>query len=272
MLNDHVTGNVNRFSGFANDYDKFRPQTPQMIIEILTKYLERKPSTVVDLGCGTGLSSFVWKNNADRIIGVEPNDDMRTKAQVKLNAMADANHIMFISGYSNNLAIESETVDVVTCSQSFHWMEPVSTLAEVSRILKRDGIFAAYDCDWPPAVNWRVEERFIKLIEKAESLNSMQDVNQDAIQKWNKGEHLKNIKTSNLFRFTKEITFHNREVCDAKRYVGLALTQGGIQSIFKMGLNDLNEDLEAFKSEVENHFKDEILEVVFSYRLRMGIK
>ena len=269
---DNVIGNVERFSGFANDYDRFRPHTPQIVIEILTKYLGRKPSTVVDLGCGTGLSSFVWKNHADRVIGVEPNGDMRKKAQDKLATMNDTNHISFVYGYSNELDIRSETVDVVTCSQSFHWMEPVSTLKEVSRVLKQDGIFAAYDCDWSPIVNWKIEERFATLMEKVESLNATHAHSENMVRKWNKEGHLRNIRISNGFRFAKEVVFHNREACDAQRYFGLALTQGGLQSIFKMGLADLTEDLEAFKYEVENHFEDKTLDIIFSYRMRIGIK
>jgi SAM-dependent methyltransferase len=38
---------------------------------------------------------------------------------------------------------------LVTCSQSLHWMEPEPTFAEVARILRRGGVFAAYDYDWP---------------------------------------------------------------------------------------------------------------------------
>ena len=41
------------------------------------------------------------------------------------------------------------SADIVTCSQSFHWMEPEPTLAEIARILRPGGVFAAYDYDWP---------------------------------------------------------------------------------------------------------------------------
>jgi ubiquinone/menaquinone biosynthesis C-methylase UbiE len=135
--------NVERFSGFENDYDLYRPQAPNTVIEILLKYLGQKPAIVVDLGCGTGLSSYVWKGFADRIIGVELNDDMRKKALEKLERCKDAGHISFMKGYSNQLELEIGTIDIITCSQSFHWMDPFSTLKEVSRVLKTDGIFAA---------------------------------------------------------------------------------------------------------------------------------
>jgi len=37
--------------------------------------------------------------------------------------------------------------DIVTCSQSLHWMVPESTFAEVARILRPGGVFATYDYD-----------------------------------------------------------------------------------------------------------------------------
>lgn len=105
--------NVQRFSGFEDTYDRHRPEAPEEVVTLLTGYLSRRPSLVVDLGCGTGLSSFVWKDAADRIIGVEPNDDMRGKALAKLHSLteqganghAHSGAITFVSGYSNQLAL-----------------------------------------------------------------------------------------------------------------------------------------------------------------------
>jgi len=66
----YVQSNVERFSGFEDLYDNHRPEAPMTVVEVITSYLERKPGLVVDLGCGTGLSTFVWKDHAERIIGM----------------------------------------------------------------------------------------------------------------------------------------------------------------------------------------------------------
>ncbi len=52
------------------------------------------------------------------------------------------------------LTKEEGTAGIVTCAQSFHWMEPESTFIEVARILRPGGVFAAYDYDRPPTVHW----------------------------------------------------------------------------------------------------------------------
>ncbi len=273
--------NVDRFTGFEDTYDQHRPEAPQEVVTLLTGYLERKPSLVVDLGCGTGLSSFAWKDAADQIIGVEPNDDMRGKAMAKLQSLqeeADGSHgvqladIRFVSGYSNQLALPDQSADIITCSQSFHWMDPASTLKEVSRVLREEGIFAVYDCDWPPSLTWKVEQSYHELIEWAEATIDRHVEAQEKAYKGNKNEHLKHIRESGVFRFSKEIVFHHIEPFTAERYTGLAVSQGGIQTVFKLKQTELNDKIAQFHALVEEHFQGRTLPVMLSYRMRLGIK
>lgn len=268
----HSQNNVDRFSGFENDYDQHRPKAPKAVIDILTSYLGRKPDAVADVGCGTGLSSFVWLGHAGRVIGFEPNDDMRSKAISHLSKLTNAEPISFVKGYSDKLALDPESIDVVTCSQSFHWMEPVSTLREFARVLKPEGIFAAYDCDWPPTLHWSVEAEYKRLIDRSEEIIGKYIAEKDRASKRDKEQHLAHIAGSGLFRFSKEIVFHNIETCDAQRYIGLALSQGGVQTVFKLGSTGLEEQLRQFRGCVENYFAGRTLDIRFSYRMRIGVK
>lgn len=272
MIPDHNRkANIDRFSGFQELYDKNRPEAPRLVVKLLTDYAGGSPNNVLDIGCGTGLSTFIWAGHAGRVTGVEPNEDMLSMARLKkdrLGGLAEA--VKFIQGYSNRLDAEDDTVDIVTCSQSFHWMEPASTLKEIARVLRQGGVFAAYDCDWPPSVQWTIEEAYQRLVEKAESLIPSRP-EQETAMKWNKEEHLVNIQASDLFRYAREIVFHNTEVCDGERYIGLALSQGGVQTAMKQGI-DLAEDIRAFRDRVEAYFAGRTLEVLFSYRMRLGIK
>ncbi|HLQ29446.1 MAG TPA: hypothetical protein VK140_09445 [Ktedonobacteraceae bacterium] len=68
-------------------------------------------------------------------------------------------------------------------------MEPESTLAEVARMLRPGGIFAAYDYQWPPTVDWKVEPAYEIFIERAWSLKRERQLELD-LQVWSKNEHL----------------------------------------------------------------------------------
>lgn len=272
MDKGNVNGNVERFSGFADIYDNNRPEPPATLIQILLNYLKRKPSLTVDLGCGTGLSTFIWRNDSERVIGIEPNEDMLNKAKEKLKNHQNIQNITFEYGLSNQININSNSVDIVTCSQSFHWMEPMSTLEEVSRILVDGGIFAAYDNDWPPAVDWVVENEYNILLEKVNKILDSLPEDHSKARKWGKSQHLKNIKESNRFRYVKEIVFHHLEKSDAERYIGLALSQGALQTVLKKGIAEIEPEIEKFKQIVRERFNDRELDLYFSYRMRMGIK
>ncbi|MGL4773975.1 MAG: class I SAM-dependent methyltransferase, partial [Clostridium sp.] len=243
--------NINRFNGVSGIYDKNRPTPPEEIIKILKSYLGREVELVVDLGSGTGLSSRIWWNHAKNIIGVEPNNEMREEATKK----TENENICFIEGVSNKVDLHDEVCDIVTCSQSFHWMEPKSTINEVARLLKNGGIFAAYDCDWPPTVNHKVEMEFLKLRKKAEEVLNSKD--EKKAKKWRKSEHLKDIKESGYFIFSKEICVHSKEVCSAERFINLTLSLGGVQSAILRYEDEIKDDVIKFKEVIMEEFGEE---------------
>src|SRR3984893_18785877 len=85
------------------------------------------------------------------------NDDMRTQAIRKIEHHPYAAHIAYREGVAHRTGLPDGCADIVTCAQSLHWMEPTSTLAEVARILRPGGLFAAYDYDWPPTLHWELD-------------------------------------------------------------------------------------------------------------------
>ena len=136
---------LDRFSGFADEYELVRPVPPAKLCGILLAWSKAiQVDTVLDLGCGTGLSTRLWLPFARRVIGVEPNADMRAVA------IRQSRDIEYRDGSSYATGQEADSTDIVTCSQSFHWMEPTETIREVSRILRPGGLFAVYDNHWPP--------------------------------------------------------------------------------------------------------------------------
>lgn len=265
--------NIDRFLGYQNDYDRYRPEAPPMVIELLTSYLGRRPAHVADIGCGTGLSTFLWKDAANAVTGVEPNPDMLSKAQDKLRLLDQgAENLSFVQGYSNQLPFDTGSVDIITCSQSFHWMDPDSTLQEIARCLRPGGVFAAYDCDWPLVLQPAIEARYNRLIAASDALLAELQPGADQASKWDKEGHLNRIKASGRFTYAREIVFHNMESCDAQRYIGLALSQGGIQSLLKLSPASLEQDIAEFSAEVEAFFQGRTLQVPVSYRMRTGVK
>jgi len=205
----HVAANTDRFSGFAELYDSQRPRPPEIIVDLLTQLAAKDRPVVVDLGSGTGLSTILWARAAAEVVGVEPNADMRAQAERRA-ADSGAGAIRFIEGLSTATGLPDRYADIVTCSQSLHWMEPNGTFAEVARILRDGGVFAAYDCDWPPTVNAEAEQAYNACRVKAEALERSLRLAPE-VRRWNKDGHLERIRQSGRFRYVKEVVLHHVE-------------------------------------------------------------
>ncbi|HKN13829.1 MAG TPA: class I SAM-dependent methyltransferase [Candidatus Binatus sp.] len=265
-----VAANTERFSGFAELYDTHRPRPPEIIVDLLTQLAAKQRPVVVDLGSGTGLSTLLWTRSAAAVVGVEPNADMRAQAERRA-ADSSAGAVRFIEGLSTATGLPDRYADIVTCSQSLHWMEPNGTFAEVARILRDGGVFAAYDCDWPPTLNAEAEQAYNACRAKAEarerSIRLAPEVHQ-----WNKGGHLERMKQSGRFRYVKEVGLHHVENGGAERLVGLALSQGEIATLLKHGIGEDEIGITALREAARHALGDSIVPWFWSYRLRMGVK
>lgn len=265
-----VAANTERFSGFAELYDIHRPKPPAVIVDLLTQIAAKQHPVVVDLGSGTGLSTILWADAAAKVVGVEPNADMRARAERRATD-SGASTIKFIEGLSTATGLPDRFADIVTCSQSLHWMEPDGTFAEVARILREDGVFAAYDCDWPPTLNPKAEQAYNVCRAKAEAIERTRRLAPE-VHQWNKGGHLERMRLSGRFRYVKEVVLHHVENGGAERLVGLALSQGEIATLLKHGISEDEIGITALRKTARDVLGDSIVPWFWSYRVRMGVK
>jgi SAM-dependent methyltransferase len=268
----HVAANVERFMGFADVYDTFRPRPPLAVLDVLTQLADvLRPALVVDLGSGTGLSTAIWADRASKVIGVEPSADMRAQAEQRVAGLADPANVRYQAGYANATGLPDACADIVTCSQSLHWMEPESTFAEIARILRPGGVFAAYDCDWPPTISWEIEQAHQAFVAQLRAAEQQHGFSRD-VRSWDKQQHLERMRQSGQFRLTKEIVLHNVEQGGVERLVGLELSQGGVATLQKNGVSEDEIGITALREAAQRVLGDAIVPWFFSYRMRVGMK
>lgn len=260
------------WTGEAALYDQVRPSPPPVLVDILTQLIHTpQPALMVDLGSGTGLSTMVWGERAQSVIGIEPNADMRGQAILNAAQYPHSKRIEFQEGISHRTGLPDGSVDIVTCSQSFHWMEPASTLAEVARILRPGGLFAAYDYSWPPALCWEVEQAYQEVDERFDALLRERELEQN-LQRWPKEQHLERMRTSGHFRFTRELLLHHIEHGNAERFMGMIMTN---RYSHEFKLNTITEEeigLAQLREAAQRYIGSEALPWYFSYKVRLGIK
>lgn len=267
-----MNANLERFVGFADTYDRYRPAIPLVIRDILSQLAgDVHPLQVVDIGAGTGLSTRLWKGSGATVIGIEPSADMRRAFSQAQALDPGLSNIRFQEGTSTKTGLPDACADIVTVSQALHWMEPQPTFAEVGRILQRGGVFAAIDCDWPPTIHPVLDAAFTACMAKAKAIEAAHGVSPD-IQRWHKDQHLLRMRESGVFGFTKEIFCHNRETGGVDRLVGLARSQSTVAVLLKHGLSEEKIGISDLRNAAEKILADRVVSWWWSYRLRVGIK
>ncbi len=134
-----IMDNLNLFNNKAENYVKARPSYAKMLIEKLKTYNLGNESTVADIGCGTGIFARQLLEIGAKVYGVEINDEMRSKAEVNLAAFSD---FISVNACAEDTTLADESVDFITCAQSFHWFDKKKFKVECKRILKDGGYVA----------------------------------------------------------------------------------------------------------------------------------
>jgi ubiquinone/menaquinone biosynthesis C-methylase UbiE len=276
--------NLRRFSGLGQVYNANRPQPPQALVEVLCQMANTsRPQLVVDLGSGTGLSTFLWDGAAEAVIGIEPNADMRSVSQQyasQLNAATpeeSSTAITFIDAIANCTGLPDACAEIVTCAQAFHWMEPESTLREIARLLRPGGVVAIYDYQWPPIIDGKVEAALKACIDRAAAIEE-QTERTSGLQRWHKHEHLGRMQTAAdpqgrpYFQMVREFWLHQRVTGTANRLVGLAHSTGSIEDLLQHGYDESDLALDQLRITAENLLGDTSKAWFFSYQVRVGIK
>jgi len=262
------SANIARFTGFAGHYDRFRPSPPEALAGLLTQVAQgAKPVLVVDLGCGTGLSTRYWAGRAVNVVGVEPTAAMREQAE-----SLGGEGVSYREGFSHATGLPSGSADIVTCSQSLHWMDPLPTFEEAGRILRPGGVFAASDYDWPPVTTSPEADAFyLECVRHCHQLEKEHNVSA-GLKKWEKEGHLLRMRESGCFRFTRECLLHHQDAGNAERLVGLLLSQGHVRTLLKAGFSEADLHIDRLREEAGRLLGEEMRTWFWGSRVRLGVK
>jgi SAM-dependent methyltransferase len=126
-----------RFSSRVENYVKYRPTYPQAVVEVLTRECGLTPASIIaDLGSGTGLLAQLFLANGNRVLGIEPNQEMREAGE---RLLAHDPNFISVDGTAEATSLPNACVDIVTAGQAFHWFDIAAARAECQRILKPGG-------------------------------------------------------------------------------------------------------------------------------------
>jgi SAM-dependent methyltransferase len=120
------------FGGVADVYDRYRPGPPMSVVEWV---LRTKGGRVADVGAGTGALTRQLAKQADWVVAVEP--DIRMLGVLR----AHSPQIPGVQAWAEHLPLRSRSLDALTVSSAWHWMDRERTLDEIARVLRPGGVF-----------------------------------------------------------------------------------------------------------------------------------
>jgi SAM-dependent methyltransferase len=139
------------FGRVAEDYDRYRPAPPIAAMEwVLSKV--SAPVRVCDVAAGTGaLTRLLEARVGGPVLAVEPDPRMVAVLVARIpNALA-------VRGRGEALPWRDGSLDAVVMGSAWHWMDPVPTLSEIARVLRRNGVFGILGNGPDRQVGWVAE-------------------------------------------------------------------------------------------------------------------
>ncbi len=122
------------FGRAVEEYERARPGYPPEAVAWLIERLAIDGSRrVLDLAAGTGKLTRQLVPVGAKIVAVEPVAEMRARLEEALPG------VEALDGTAEAIPLPDASVDAVTVGQGFHWFANARALAELHRVLRRDG-------------------------------------------------------------------------------------------------------------------------------------
>lgn len=127
------------FDAAAAEYDSARPAYPAGLFEELEKSTGPLAGKLVfDWGAGTGIASRQLAARGARVVSLDIGEQMLRRARARDSA------VPCVLATGNRMPLRSGTADLTTFAQSWHWFDQRLAAAEVARVLKPGGYWAAW--------------------------------------------------------------------------------------------------------------------------------
>jgi len=214
-----------RFTGRVENYARYRPSYPRAVLDLLEAECGLTSASVVaDVGSGTGILSKLFLENGNRVIGIEPNEEMRTAGEKLLR---DYPRFTSVAGTAEATTLDDACADFVTAGQALHWFDPERARTEFARILKSTG--------WVVLV-WNLRRKdATSFLAAYEQLLETYRTDRGEVEFWRKSDEM----ASTFFGSFEQKTFDNEQVLDLDGLKGRLLSVSYVPAEGESGSDDM---------------------------------
>lgn len=143
------------FERFAEDLLEKRPIVARLLQGTFERLFPDKVTSILDLGCGTGLYFPLLSQHTTELIGVDICQPMLDQAQRTIDSRGLAN-CRVLRGSALEIPLADQSIDVVHSWDFLHHVNDTSKVfAEIRRVLKPGGRYVAVEPNLlNPSITW----------------------------------------------------------------------------------------------------------------------
>lgn len=124
------------FSGHASDYAKYRPTYPASLFKALAEICPEH-DLAWDCGTGNGQTAYSLAAHFQKVVASDASEEQIANAKPHAG-------VEFCVAPAEKSPLKDHSADLVTASAALHWFHHDEFYPELKRVLKPQGIFAAW--------------------------------------------------------------------------------------------------------------------------------
>jgi SAM-dependent methyltransferase len=150
-------GFKDHFSEVASSYAIHRPEYPSRLFAWLAS-LSQRHDLAWDCACGSGQASRPLASHFDLVVASDA-------SSVQVATARPSDNVHYIVASAEPSPLTDGIVDLITVAQALHWFVGDAFYAEVRRLLRPRGVFAAWTYGLPRMVSPAVERSVHRFID-----------------------------------------------------------------------------------------------------------
>ncbi len=124
------------FGALAKKYAEARGEFPGEVISYFWELVNARDPIVLDVGCGTGISTRQLARCRATVLGLDKDPEMIRQAEKEGDSP-----IRYVASPVDGMPFETCKFDAVTAFSAFHWFTDKASIREIKRVLKAGGVF-----------------------------------------------------------------------------------------------------------------------------------
>jgi SAM-dependent methyltransferase len=124
------------FSGYAQDYARYRPTYPHALFEYLSTIIPER-QWAWDCGTGNGQAALELAHYFQKVTATDPSSKQLKEAPAHPR-------IEYRVAMAENSGLPARSIDLITVAQAFHWFHQPDFFSEVARVAKPDAVLAIW--------------------------------------------------------------------------------------------------------------------------------